>query len=136
MRPNNDIRYVGALQDFGEPFVVLYVDVSNRRLYLMVRVNPESEEMVYAVAEVHPGEVEAYMHEDASLSKILNGKKFWLAVFINGYLSIKDADIPDVQKSINNMDEFNPEDCDDDYWIQTFLKRVKNNKPLELTPCL
>ena len=70
MRPTNDIMYVGALQDFGEPFVALYVDVAKRQLYLMVRVNPESEELDYAVADVTPCEVEAYMHADVSLSKI------------------------------------------------------------------
>lgn len=132
MMPNNDLRYVGALQDFGEPFVALYVDLPKRRLYLMVRVNAESDDMDYAVAEVDVKEVEAYMKETMSLSSLLQGKEFWMAVFANQHLRIYKDDIPDLEESIDDVDDFNPEYCDDEFWIETFLKRMKNNMPLEI----
>lgn len=132
MMPNNDLRYVGALQDFGEPFVALYVDLSKRRLYLMVRVNAESDDMDYAVTEVDVKEVEAYMKETMSLSSLLRGKEFWMAVFANQHLRIYKDDIPDLEESIDDVDDFNPEYCDDEFWIETFLKRMKKNMPLEI----
>lgn len=132
MMPNDDIRYVGALQEFGEPFVALYVDLSRRKLYLMVRVNAESDDLDYAVAEVDAKDVEDYMTETASLSSLLQGKEFWLAVFANQHLKISKVDIPDLEESIDDVDDFNPEYCDDEYWINTFLKRMKSDMPLEV----
>lgn len=132
MIPNDDIRYIGALQEFGEPFVALYADLPKRKLYIMVRVNAESDDLDYAVTEVAVKEVEAYMKQSVPLSILLHEKEFWLAVFANQHLTISKGDIPDLEEAIVDVDDFNPDYCDDEFWIQTFLKRMKNNMPLEI----
>ena len=55
-----------------------------------------------------------------------------MAVFANQHLKIYKNDIPDLEESIDDVDDFNPEYCDDEFWIETFLKRMKNNMPLEI----
>lgn len=130
MRPNEDIRYVGTLQDYGDPFVALYVDVTSRLLYIMVRLDNDSDVPEYAVTNVEVMDVEAYMKDNKSLSEILSLKHFWRADFRAGHLYISDGPIEKLKESIDDVDEYIPEDCEDEFWIYTFLNRVKYNKPL------
>lgn len=131
---NENIYFVGVLQDLGMPYASLYVDKESRQLYLFVRVS-ENGNMDYFAANVSTHEVESYMNEDLGLVKIFNSRPVWYAtindndeIYLNKFLD-KDF-IPN--DKMKKMDIFNPELCDDDVWLETFLARINNNQPIEI----
>lgn len=126
-------RYVGAIQDFGVPFVSLFVDEATRELYLLVRLdldNESSEE--YVAVRTSVKEIEAYMDNSESLSDIFRDKKKLFVIFSdNGCLFTSDSD-EDFKAAIEDCDDFDSGFCEDEIWIKTFLNRIVNNKPLEI----
>lgn len=130
------IRYVAALQDFGEPQAALYVSVPNRQLYLLIRVeNDDVEPEVnpwFATAEIQPAEVEQYMSRKTTLSQLLKNKSLCMVSFNGRNMTVEYEKIPNMKESIEEVDEFDPDYCEDDFWIRTFLNRLKNDQPLEV----
>ena len=131
---NEDIYFVGVLQDLGIPYSSLYVDKENRELFLFVRV-ADGDCLDYLAANVSANDVKSYMNENIGLIKIFENRPLWHA-------TIDDNDKVVIDKIINQtfvpnekmrkMDMFDPELCDDDIWLDTFLDRINNGKPIEV----
>lgn len=135
MKNNGEnIYFVGVLQDLGMPYASLYVDKESQKLYLFVRASDKECRNYYAT-NVSTNEIESYMNEDIGLIKIFNNRTIW-------YATIDDAENVSLDKPLGNkfvpndrmkkMNIFNPELCDDDVWLGTFLKRINNNQTIEV----
>ncbi len=133
MLTSENIKQVGVLQDFGVPFSSLYVDIKNRLLYIFVRMtSPKSSIAEFAVTGVSPQEVEAYMNDDIGLNDIFNNKDSYIVQLNGSDTSIKTIEYKGVTDFNESMNRFDSDFCDDDIWLETFLDRLKNNKPLEI----
>ena len=133
MRTNNNIKYVGTLQDLGRPFSMLFVDKENRQLYFFVRLTDDKQDN-FLVVSVSPNEVESYMDEHIGLLNIMNEKNYYIATLQNNNIYFEDNLLQDFTPTerMKQMNIFDPELCEDDVWIEIFLNRVKNNQPLEI----
>lgn len=133
MRTNNNIKYVGTLQDLGRPYSMLFVDKENRQLYFLVRLTDDQQDN-FLVVSVSPNEVESYMDEHIGLLNIMNEKNHYMATLRNNNIYFEDKILQDFTPTdqMKQMNIFDPELCEDDVWIEIFLNRVKNNQPLEI----
>lgn len=131
---SNNIKQVGVLQDFGTPFSFLYVDKENRQLYVFVRTSsPKNKEFTFDIAAVTPDEVTAYMNNSIGLRDMFCHKIAYEAKEVKGN-RIKIIGKFDGCKTqiADSMDDFDSEFCYDDIFLQIFLKRLVDNKPLEI----
>lgn len=132
MTISNDISFVGALQDFGQPFASLYADRHKRKLYVVLPLHPEvPESRDFAAFEVAGSEVEQYMRQEISMSELAEGKEI-VGFYMEGSKMLLKNPISSIllQEAIEAVDRFEPDFCEDSYWIETFLKRIKKGKPL------
>ena len=133
MLTSENIKQVGVLQDFGVPFSSLYVDMKNRTLYIFVRmISPKCSIAEFAVTGVSPQEVEAYMNDGIGLNDIFENKDSYVAQICGGDMHIKTPAKNGIAKFKESMNRFDSDFCDDDIWLEIFLDRLKNNKPLEI----
>ena len=133
MKNDKNIAYVGTLQELGRPYSMLYVDKEARQLYIFVRLS-ENVDNRFMVVCVSPCEVESYMNEGIGLLKLLSEKPYRLANINGGKISFdnKCHHTFHPTERMKKMDKFDPELCDDDVWLEVFLNRINNNKPLEI----
>lgn len=129
----DNIYYVGTLQDLGSPFSSLYVNGESRQLYIFVRLsNFGLAGQNYVAAEIAPDEVRAYMQDNLGLTDILSNRKcLYLKIIDNQIIIEKRADYKQNEK-IAKLNFFDPELCDDEVWMETFLDRISSGKPLEI----
>lgn len=128
---SENIRYVGALQDFGVPYVALYVNYDERLLYILINLDPEDlDNPKYLAASVSAFEVEEYMENQKTLSDIISEKHLYIVQFQHEKMSIRNRVATSFREAVEDVDDFNSEFCDDAFWIHTFLNRIKNNKAL------
>lgn len=127
----DNIYYVGTLQDLGLPFSSLYVDGENRQLYIFVRLSKsEAEGQNYVAAEISPDEVRNYMQENLSLTEIFDNRNcLYLKIIGNHIIFEKESKFKQNEK-IAKLNYFDPELCDDEVWMETFLDRLNSGKPL------
>lgn len=130
---SDNIRYVGALQDFGVPYVSLYANYGDRHLYVLINLDPDNfSNPNYLAASVSPREVEEYMDNEKSLSSIISNKLLYMLQSNGDKLIVDDSVTIDYGDAIDDVDEYNADFCDDEFWIHTFLNRIKDNKALEV----
>lgn len=129
----DNLYYVGTLQDLGSPFSSLYVNEENRQLYIFVRLsNSYPKGQNYVAAEIYPEEVKAYMQENIGLTDILGRRKcLYLKIVDNQIILEKKSDFKQNER-ISKLNFFDPELCDDEIWMETFLDRIRSGKPLEI----
>lgn len=126
--------YVGTMQDFGVPYSSLYVDTEKRLLYLLVRVSSTRDTLnEYAAAIVSPREVEEYMNVGLGLSDIFRDKPCFVVRISNGNVIVEKECAECADSIDDSMNMFDPDFCADDIWLETFIDRFKNNKPLMVT---
>ena len=128
------LKRVGILQDLGCPFVSLYVDMANRKLFVFsLFSSPASKEKLWAAVEVSPQEIEDYFNESVGLLDLYSEKKaFWYVTKVNGEYVFSEAIQFIPSHNMQCLDKYDPELCVDDIWIETFLDRVEHNRPLEI----
>ena len=133
MKNDKNIAYVGTLQDLGRPYSMLYVDKENRQLYILVRISDSGSER-FLMTYVSPYEVEAYMNESIGLQNILKKRPYRLATIKDGKISFGNESFNSfiLPERMKQMNMFDPDLCDDDVWLEVFLKRISNNQPLEI----
>ncbi|MDE7413317.1 MAG: hypothetical protein K2N05_05955 [Muribaculaceae bacterium] len=131
---SKQLKLVGVLQDLGCPFVSLYVDMANEELYVFTLFSsPTSKEKVWSVVNVSPQEVEYYLNENLGLLDLYSDKKeVWYVIKTNGEFVFSEAFQFIPSHNMECLNKYDPELCVDDIWIETFLKRVKHNHPLEI----
>lgn len=127
-----NISYVGDLQDLGRPYVMLFVDESTSKLFLLVRDNNDITDSKFFTAEITPETAIEYLHEKISLWNIFTHNPTGISTETeNGmFLTIKDLKIKKAEFGM--LDYFDAELCDDQIWIKTFLNRVQNKQPLQV----
>lgn len=131
---HNDIYFVGVLQDLGIPYASLYCDKESRELYIIVRATDNDGSVLYAVA-VSTNEIRSYMSEDIGLIKLFNNSPVCYATIDkNNRISlgapVHSNILPD--EKMKSMDKFDPDLCEDDIWLKTFIKRINNKQPIEV----
>ena len=130
---NKNIYLVGILQDLGIPYSLLYVDKENRNLYLFVRES-DNNELSFIAAGVSTDDVMSYMNESIGLINIFSRDTLFHATIGDEGISLSKLHakkfVPD--EKMKRMDMFDPELCEDDVWLETFMARIKNNQPLEI----
>ena len=133
MRTNENIKYVGTLQDLGRPYSMLFVNKENRQLYFLVRLSDDKKEN-FLVVNVSPNEVKSYMEEHIGMLNIMNEKIHYIASLRNNQIYFEDEILQDFTPTehMKKMNIFDPELCDDDVWLEVFLNRITNNQPLEI----
>lgn len=133
MIANNNIAYVGTLQELGRPFSMLFVDKENRQLYVFVRLSDERNNR-FLVTGVSAREVESYMNENIGLLNMLTQKPYRLATIYDNIISIGNERYYNFTPTarMKKMNMFDPDLCDDDVWLEVFLNRLINNQPLEI----
>jgi hypothetical protein len=133
MKTDRNIAYVGTLQDLGRPYSMLFIDRVERQLYIFVRLSDGSSNRFLA-ADVSPHEVESYMSEDIGLVSILNSNPCRFATIDGDNVSIDNENLRDFIPTdrMIRMNMFDPELCDDDVWLEVFLKRLNSNQPIEM----
>lgn len=126
-----NLRFVGDLQNFGTSYASLYVDSSNRQLYLLVRVSPPTDSALsFGVVKVNPTDIQRYMSEDFPISDFFLSQPYTFVEIKNKTI----RQIPFVKElpdnKMDNIGLFDPEFCENEIWIELFLKRLQNNQPL------
>ena len=133
MKTNKNIAYVGALQELGHPYSMLFVDKAKQQLYIFVRLS-ECNKDQFLVVGVSPSEVASYMNENIGLIDILRKKTYRLATIVDDKISIGNEKTNEFTPTerMKRMNMFDPDLCDDDVWLEVFLNRINNNQPIEI----
>ncbi len=63
---------------------------------------------------------------------MFENKNSYVAQICGDDMHIKTADKNGITKFKESMNRFDSDFCDDDIWLEIFLDRLKNNKPLEI----
>ena len=130
---SENIRLVGDLQDYGTPYSSLYVDVRSRKLYMFVRISsPDTEPVECAATEVSAKDVSDYMAGAVGLSHFFKSSNYGFVEL--GKHNIKNLPVTESlpDERMKRLDYFDSEYCHDDVWLEIFLKRLTENKPLEI----
>lgn len=129
----DNIKQVGVLQDFGTPFSSLFINLENKALYLFVKINSyDLKNPEYAVTNVSATEIEKYMDDSLGLNDIFRDKTSFIAVISDNNILIKENRNNKKILFNDSLNHFDSDFCEDDVWLETFLQRIKNNKPLEI----
>lgn len=133
VKADENMAYVGTLQDLGRPYSMLFVDKEKRQLYILVRIS-DNESDSFLVVGVSPFEVESYMNESLGLLNIMNKKSYRLATINNDRVSLGNENFNNFLPSeqMKKMNMFDPQLCEDDVWLEIFLNRINNNQPIEI----
>lgn len=127
------LKRVGVLQDLGDSFVSLYVDLAERELFVFTLLSPpKSSNPLWIASKVDPNDVEEYMNEEKGLVDLYTDKRIWQVE--KGIRDFYFSEVSDFHPS-NDMiclNSFDTELCSDDIWIETFMGRLLHNRPLEI----
>lgn len=127
------LKRVGVLQDLGEPFVSLYVDMDERELYVFSLLSPpHSSPLSWLACKVEPNEVEEYMNDDKGLLEFYRNKKLWRVEKSEKYFLFTETTEFHPSDDMICLNSFDSELCSDDIWIETFMGRLIHNRSLEI----
>lgn len=132
MNQMNDISLVGVLQDLGLPYALLFVDKDKRQLYLFVRESDDFQSSRFVAAMVSPDDVQSYMADERTLTDIFKSTKSFIALMNDDSITPVSNFNGCFNPRTISLNSFDPDLCDDEIWVETFLNRIKNNQPLEI----
>ena len=130
---NKNIRLVGDLQDYGVPYSSLYIDIESRKLYIFVRVSPpDCSPIECAATEVSPQDINEYIDENIGISTFFERQDYGFVKLENGQIKHSSLleDLPD--ERMKKMNYVDPDFYYDEVWLEVFLKRLVERKPLEI----
>lgn len=131
MKKVNDLYFVGALQEVGLPYSSIYIRKGNRQLYLFVRLSPfQDKNDEYLMVPVTPKDVKGYMDESLRLSDILKKDTSRYAIISDNDIYLGNNSVTPDLMALKGFDYFDPDLCDDEIWMETFLNRVESGLPL------
>ena len=126
----NDILFAGVLQDMGLPYVLLYVDSSDHRFYIFIRISKNTKpEGRYVAVKVTAQDVRDYMRRKVGLSTLVLSRGCFEACIVNDRVMVSsfcNVMLPERSR----LDFFNPDLCDDEDWIETILESSSKGIPL------
>ncbi len=126
LKPDN-IYYVGTLQDMGMPYVSLYLDKEENQLYLFVRISKTLRPTgSYVVSKVSPEDVQQYMREQVGLTTLLKDTHLYASITDNK-ISFESVAHFQPNEKMYRLNYFNPELCEDEIWMETFIDEFSNN---------
>lgn len=129
---NDNIKRAGILQEMGKPLASLYVDTKTRRLYLFVLTSSfNAGTETFIATEVTPSQIEGYINEQYRLINIIRSGKNWDVKKIGKEYSFEELHHFSLTDDMKRLDVFDPDLCEDDIWIETFLDRIVSGRPIE-----
>lgn len=73
------------------------------------------------------------MNVDLGLSDIFRNKPCFVVRITNGKVTVESEQTECADSIDDSMNMFDPDFCQDDIWLETFIDRIKNNKSLMVT---
>ncbi len=114
---------VADLQDYGRPYVSLFIDKGRDLLYLFVRILEGNSVQSYLFTGVSPQEIQEYMNGHKNLRALFYGKDMSIGSFDGGILTARAFEGNGSVLPIIDHDTFDPEFCHDKLKVKVFLKR-------------
>ncbi len=122
-----DMYLVANLQDYGRPYVSLFIDRDTDMLYIFVRILEENVATTnYIFVHVTDAEISDYINRRKSLKAMFYGKACSIGHFDNGILIASPYDVNYSELPIVEEDSFDPEFCYDKVKVKVFLRKYRN----------
>lgn len=114
---------VANLQDFGRPYVSLFIDKERNILYLFVRILEGDSTSSFLFTRVSPDDIKEYMARRKNLRALFHGKELSVGHFDGSNLIASTFSDAGSLLPIIEQDSFDPDFCHDKLKIKVFLKR-------------
>jgi len=119
-----DFRRIGDLQDYGEPYISLYVNKSDESLYMAIK--SECKRLTYILLCVTPTVVNTYMQGQLPIRNIIEESSLLLQRTKSGNRwEINPVSIQFAQNLVSDDGIYEPEFCYDKYTIEHYLNSFK-----------
>ena len=122
---NRNIVRAAVLQQLGQPYTLIFIDLASRKLYLAVCTSSPNEIInpTFSAVETTSDEIIDYMSDRVSLSDIFLSRKTIGFKIVDDDIYVEPNDTFQPDQTFDAMNWFDSEFCEEEGWIDAFLKR-------------